>query len=155
MSIADQWLRRYGENHEHAVNRALHCLSIPLIIVAVVGLLWSAPVPEAFSQSSPALNWGMLFLMASVVYYFVLSFALAIGMLPFVTLIAIAVVWLDGLTTPLWIISAAAFAVAGAGQIIGHAFERRSVSLFTDLNLVMIGPLWLLAALYQRLRIPY
>jgi len=155
LSIAEQWLSRYGDHHQHAVNRALHCVSIPLIIVAVVGLLWSAPVPSEFSESSPALNWGVLFLMASVVYYFILSFALAVGMLPFVALIASAVVWLDGLPPPLWMISATALTVAGAGQIIGHAFERRSVSLFTDLNLVIIGPLWLLAAVYQRLRIPY
>jgi uncharacterized membrane protein YGL010W len=155
MSNADAWLQRYERDHTHAVNRVLHWLCIPIIVLGVVGMLWSLPVPGVFRESSPVLNWGTFFLMAAVVYYFILSITLAFGLLPFVTLIAVAVAWLDRLDTPLWLISATAFAAAGAGQLIGHAFERRTVSLFSDLNFVMIGPLWMVASIFQRLRIPY
>lgn len=155
MNPADHWLQRYAEHHTHRVNRILHVLCIPLLLAAVVGALWSLPVPARFSESSPALNWGTLFLMAVIVYYFILSVTLALGMLPFILLIAALVSWLDSLATPLWLISAVTLAVAGSGQMIGHAFERARVSLIADLNLVAIGPLWLLAGAYQRLRIPY
>jgi uncharacterized membrane protein YGL010W len=155
MSNADPWLERYERDHTHTINRVLHWMCVPVIVVGIVGLLWSVPVPSVLRDASPVLNWGTFFLMAAVVYYFILSITLAIGMLPFVVLIAAAVSWLDRLDTPLWLISATVFAVAGAGQLIGHAFERRSVSLFSDLNFVMIGPLWIIASIYQRLRIPY
>jgi uncharacterized membrane protein YGL010W len=155
MSNADLWLDRYDRDHTHAVNRLLHWLCIPLIIVGAVGLLWSVPVPALFSEASPVLNWGVFFLMASVVYYFIISITLAIGMLPFVVLVAVSVAWLDRFDTPLWLISSAAFCFAGVGQVFGHAFEQRSVPVFRDPNFLMIGPLWLLASVYQRLRIPY
>lgn len=155
MSNAYPWLERYERDHTHAVNRALHWMFIPVVVVSVVGLLWSVPVPAVLRDASPILNWGTFFLMAAVVYYFILSIALALGLLPFVMFVAVTVGWLDNLPTPLWLVSTAAFAVAGAGLLVGHAFERRRVSLFSDLNFLMIGPLWILASIYQRLRIPY
>lgn len=155
MSNADPWLDRYERDHTHTVNRVLHWMCIPVVIASIVGMLWSLPVPRVFSDASPVLNWGMFFLMAAVVYYFILSITLAVALLPFVLLVAAGVGWLDRLDTPLWLISAAAFAVAGTGQLIGHAFERKTVSLFSDLNFVIIGPLWIAASVYQRLRIPY
>jgi uncharacterized membrane protein YGL010W len=40
------WLRQYAESHQHPVNRALHTLGIPMIVVslvlAVMGLAWPA-----------------------------------------------------------------------------------------------------------------
>src|SRR5690606_29157685 len=128
MSTLDHWLNRYDRDHTHVVNRSLHWMCIPVIVVAVVGLLWAVPVPAVFSDFSPALNWGTVFLMASVVYYFIISIALAVGLLPFVMLVGLLVLWLDGLETPLWMLSAAALGISGGGQLIGHAFERRFVS---------------------------
>src|SRR5690606_28671985 len=112
-------------------------------------------VPVALAAVSPVLNWGTFFLMAAVVYYFILSMALAVGLLPFIVLVAGVVYRLDHLAAPLWLVSAATFAAAATGLLIGHAFEHRRVSLFSDLNFLMIGPLWIVASIYQRLRIPY
>ena len=40
------WVRQYAESHQHPVNRALHTLGIPMIVVslvlAVMGLAWPA-----------------------------------------------------------------------------------------------------------------
>ncbi|WP_428100284.1 DUF962 domain-containing protein [Candidatus Rariloculus sp.] len=155
MSAADKWLDEYGRNHGHAANKALHWVCVPLIVASLIGLLWSLPVPETFRQSSPVLNWGTLFIMASVVYYFILSLSLAFGILPFLVLVVVIVSRLDGLETPLWLISGVVFALAWAGQFIGHRIEGKPPSFFQDLQYLMIGPLWLLAAVYRRLRIPY
>lgn len=97
MKTPDEWFAEYGESHQHPVNKTLHWVCVPLIVLSLVGLMWSLPVPEAFREISPALNWGTTFLMAATVYYFILSFSLAIGMLPFVVLVAVAVGWLDTL----------------------------------------------------------
>lgn len=154
MSAADEWLERYARDHDHPLDRLLHGFSIPLVVVGAVGLLWSVPVPAAFAASG-IVNWGTIFLMAAVVYYFIVSITLALGMLPFVVLVAVAVGRLNGLATPLWVMSAAALGVAAAGQLLGHMLERKPASVLRDLNFVMIGPLWLLAGLYRRLHIPY
>ena len=155
VSPAEQWLNEYGKSHANASNKALHWISVPLIVISVIGLLWSLPVPDSFSRSSLALNWGTLFLMAAVVYYFILSISLAFGILPFIVFVVVTVSWLDRLATPLWAISGATFALAWIGQFVGHRIEGRPPSFFKDLQYLMIGPLWLLAAVYRRFRIPY
>ncbi|MGH8496511.1 MAG: DUF962 domain-containing protein [Gammaproteobacteria bacterium] len=155
MRTAEQWLDEYGESHRNATNKLLHWVCVPLIVLSLVGLLWSIPVPQAFEDISPALNWATAFLMAAVVYYFVLSTSLAIGMVPVLAAIVLIVIWLDSLEPPLWLISAAIFAAAWVGQFIGHAIEGKRPSFFKDIQFLMIGPAWLLSALYRRLGISY
>ena len=155
MSPAHQWLERYGESHNHRINKLFHWVCVPLIVISLIGLLWSIPIPSAFRETSPALNWGTIFLMATVVYYFIMSISLAFGILPFVAMVVAAVIWLDTFSVPLPIVSALIFAIAWAGQFIGHWVEGKKPSFFEDLQFLMIGPLWLLAALYRKLGIPY
>ena len=101
------------------------------------------------------MNWGTLFMMASVVYYFIMSPRLAVGMLGVIALFAAILVWLDGLRTPLWLICVAVFALAWVGQFLGHAVEGKRPSFFKDLQFLMIGPMWLLSFVYRRLGIRY
>jgi len=62
---------------------------------------------------------------------------------------------LSALPVPLWLSSLAIFVVAWIGQFIGHAIEGRRPSFFKDLQFLLIGPLWLLAAAYRRLSLTY
>lgn len=155
LKTPDQWFDEYGASHQNPVNKLLHWICVPLIVISLVGLLWSIPVPQAFTDISPALNWGTAFVMAATVYYFILSFSLALGMLPFVIVVVLAVGWMDRLDWPLWSLSGAIFVVAWAGQFVGHALEGRRPSFFKDLQFLMIGPVWLLGSVYRRLGIPY
>ena len=155
MNNADTWLDNYAVSHQNPVNKAIHWVCVPVIVVSLVGLLWSIPVPEAFRQISPALNWGTTFLLAAVVYYFIMSIPLALGMLPVVLAITLAVAWLDSLDASLLLLSIVLFVAAWIGQFIGHQIEGKKPSFFEDLQYLMIGPLWILAAVYRRLGIPY
>jgi len=128
---------------------------VPLIAMSVVGILWDLPVPEAFVRISPAMNWGMLFLMAAIVYYFVLSPRLALGMVPVTAAFALCLTWMDRFETPLWQLCTAIFVLAWIGQFIGHAVEGKRPSFFKDLQFLMIGPLWLLSFVYRRLGIRF
>jgi len=101
------------------------------------------------------MNWGMLFLMASIVYYFILSPRLALGMLVVTAAFVLCLLWLERLDTPLWQTCAATFVLAWIGQFIGHAVEGERPSFFKDLQFLMIGPLWLLSFVYRRLGIPF
>jgi uncharacterized membrane protein YGL010W len=80
-----------------------------------------------------------------------LAFGAAIA---FIVLFAILAV-LAELPWPLWTTSAVIFVAAWVGQFIGHAIEGKRPSFFKDIQFLLIGPLWLLAALYRRLGISY
>jgi uncharacterized membrane protein YGL010W len=153
-SVSD-WLGEYGVSHQNPVNKLLHWICVPPIVLAVMGLLWSAPVPAQFAGVSPWLNWATFAAAAALVYYLVLSPALAVGVL----IAFIVLLWitqrLAQLPWPLWVTSGVIFVVAWIGQFVGHAVEGKRPSFFKDLQFLLIGPLWLLAAVYRRFSVPY
>lgn len=149
------WLDEYGESHQDPTNKAVHWVCVPLIALSLIGMLWALPVPAGFLNISPVLNWGVLFMMASVVYYFLLSPRLAVGMVGVMAVFTVALYWLDGLQTPLWMLCAGIFVLAWIGQFIGHLVEGKRPSFFQDLQFLMIGPMWLLSFVYQRLGVRY
>ena len=155
MRSIHQWLDEYGESHQDPVNKRIHWICVPVIVLSVIGLLWSLPVPAAFRDVSPALNWAVLLAMAAVVYYFVLSLPLGLGAGAALALLLMAAAGLDRLETPLWAISLALFILAWIGQFIGHHIEGRKPSFFKDLQFLLIGPLWLLAAAYRAAGLRY
>jgi uncharacterized membrane protein YGL010W len=155
LTTVQDWLDEYGESHTNAANEVIHWICVPLIALSVIGMFWSLPVPEAFVRISPAMNWGTLFMMASVVYYFILSPSLAIGMVAVILMFVAALLWLDSFATPLWLICIAIFVLAWIGQLIGHAIDGKRPSFFKDLQFLMIGPMWLLAFVYRRFGIRY
>ena len=153
-SVSD-WLAEYGTSHQHPTNKLLHWICVPAIVLAVMGLLWATPVPAALASVSPWLNWAVLVAAAASVYYLVLSPSLAAGIaLAFAGLLLLTQA-LARLPWPLWQTSLAIFVVAWIGQFIGHLVEGRRPSFFKDLQFLLIGPLWLLAAAYRRLSLRY
>ena len=155
MRTVSEWLGEYGQSHQNPTNKLLHWLCVPPIVLSVMGLLWSLPVPAAFAGVSPWLNWATLASAATVVYYFALSPALAAGAaLAFLVLLAVTHS-LAQLSWPLWATSLAIFVAAWIGQFVGHALEGKRPSFFKDLQFLLIGPLWLLAAAYRRFGLAY
>jgi uncharacterized membrane protein YGL010W len=153
-SVAD-WFIEYGESHANPTNKLLHWVCVPLIVLAVMGLLWSIPVPSAFTALSPWLNWATLTALVAVVYYAAMSPGLALGVaLSYVLMFAVLNA-LASLPWPLWVTSLAIFVIAWIGQFVGHAVEGKRPSFFKDLQFLMIGPLWLMASLYRRLGVSY
>ncbi len=154
MSETDDWLKRYEDSHTELEYPVLYWAAVPMVVLGTVGLLWTLPVPEAFYQISPLLNWGSTFLMAAVVYYFIISVSLAIGMLPFVLGVAACQVWLSTSEfTPLRV--ATGLLVASIiGLWLGRRRQWSPGPVLQDLQLMMIGPVWLLSVLYRRIGIP-
>ena len=153
MRTAEQWLAEYGDSHRHPVNKLLHWICVPAIVLAVAGLLWSIPVPAAFAALSPWVNFGTLAGALAILWYLRLSPPLAAGItVAFVVMFA-AVAALDSLPWPLWRSCGAIFVVAWIGQFIGHAVEGRRPSFFKDLQFLLVGPMWLVSFLYRRLHL--
>jgi uncharacterized membrane protein YGL010W len=155
MRTVDEWLSAYGESHQNRANKTLHWICVPIIVISLIGLLWSLPVPGAFVQVSPLLNWGTVVLLAGVIYYLSMSWSLGLGMMLFVAGVTLSVLWLEQLPWPLWIVCVALFVAAWIGQFIGHHYEGKRPSFFKDVQFLMIGPLWLMSFIYRKLRIPY
>jgi uncharacterized membrane protein YGL010W len=155
MRTVTAWLGEYAESHQNPTNKLLHWICVPPIVLAVMGLLWAAPVPREFSAVSVWLNWATLAAAAALIYYLLLSPPLALGLLlAFAALLAI-IRLLAELPWPLWLSSLVIFVIAWIGQFVGHALEGKRPSFFKDLQFLLIGPLWLLASAYRRLSIPY
>lgn len=155
MRPVQEWLDEYGESHVNAINKTLHWICVPLIVLSLIGALWSLPVPAAFVEISPVMNWGVLFVLASIVYYFIMSVPLALGMLLLMLPAMVLLNWAASLQVPLWLTSLVVFVLAWIGQFIGHIYEGKRPSFLKDLQFLMIGPIWLLGFVYRRLGIRY
>ncbi|MDX1561928.1 MAG: hypothetical protein R3305_03335 [Gammaproteobacteria bacterium] len=153
--IADDWADRYGALRHHGPGHVSAWLGTPLAIASLVGMLWSAPLPDALSNASPAVNWGTLFLMATFVYYCILSISLALGALPVLILLAIPSAWLDRAGLPLWPLASALFATAFAWQLVETRVATGRARPIENLQYLMLGPIWLLRALYRRFGLAY
>ena len=155
MSDTDKWLRNYGENHRNVAHPAVYWLAVAALVLATVGMLWSLPVPDEFMKISPALNWGSAFLMVSVVYYFIISVSLAIGMLPVVFGISSLAVWLERSPFEAALVSLILFSLSIAGLFLGRRADGGAMAVFEDIQMMMIAPVWLMSRLYKRLGIPF
>ena len=155
MTETDGWLARYEKTHSDITYPALYWAAVPIVVLGTVGILWTLPIPDEFFEISPLLNWGTTFLMATAVYYFIISVSLAIGMLPFIVGVAGVQMWLaQSAFSPLRV--SLGLLLAGIiGLWMGHRNQRSLRPLIHDLQMMMIGPAWLLSALYRRLGIPF
>jgi uncharacterized membrane protein YGL010W len=155
MRSAAEWLNEYGESHRNPTNKLLHWICVPVIVWCVVGLLWSIPLPGPIRSQFPAFNWAALALGAALIYYAWLSIPLALGALPLLALMLWSVGSLARATSvPVWAICDALFVLAWIGQFIGHAIEGKRPSFFKDVQFLLVGPLWLIAAVYRRFGVP-
>ncbi len=152
MTDIDNWLIRYGEAHDSLRNPIVYWAAMPMFVVGLSGVLWTLPIPAEFHQISPLLNWGSTFLMVTAIYYFIISLSLAIGLLPFLLGLAAIHLWLANSGLPPMAISVGLVAAGLAGLALGRGNEPRAI--IQDLQLVMIGPAWLLSVIYKRFGIP-
>jgi uncharacterized membrane protein YGL010W len=148
-------LDEYAASHAHRGNKVIHWVCVPMIAWCVVALLWSLPFPATVRVAAP-LNWAIIALLLAQFYYFRLSLRLGAGLL----LCNLAMLWLTARLAadapwPLWRMALAVFVLAWIGQFIGHFIEGKRPSFFKDLQFLLIGPAWLLAAVYRKVGLAY
>ncbi len=138
----DRLLAYYSESHLHPLNEAIHCICVPAIVFALLGMVWSLH-PWA----------AVLVSLASLAYYLWLSRPFALGML----LMSLAMLWGLSAIPPeqLFVLALAVFVLGWIGQFVGHKIEGKKPSFFDDLRYLLIGPLFVLAVLYRRLGVVY
>ncbi len=155
----DHLLEEYGESHQNPVNKTIHWICVPLILLSILGMIWSIPVPDAMNRISSGpvpVNWTTLFILFAMIYYFRLSFSLALGMILVVALLStIGYLVATLVPLPLWATCLIIFIIAWIGQFRGHHIEGKKPSFLKDLQFLLIGPIWLLSFIYKRFGIPY
>jgi uncharacterized membrane protein YGL010W len=152
MGETENWLARYEESHSDLRNPFVYWAAVPMLVLGTVGLLWSLPIPAEFFEISPLLNWGSAFLMVAAIYYFIISLSLAIGLLPFLVGLAAIQVWLLNSAWPANAVSVGLVVAGLTGLLLGRGGQPRAV--FQDVQMMMIGPAWLLSLIYRRFGIP-
>ena len=152
MKPIQQWLLEYGESHQNQTNKIIHWLCVPAIFFSIVGLLYAIKLPFVFY--SHQLNVAFVVTFIVLVYYFLLSKTLAVGMFLF-TLFCL---WLCHFVEQiaiikLWQFCVIVFTLAWVGQFYGHKVEGKKPSFLKDLQFLMIGPAWLMGFIYARVGI--
>jgi uncharacterized membrane protein YGL010W len=125
----------YAAGHRNRRNELIHCICVPAIVFAVLGLF-----------SAIGFGVALLAIVAALLYYRRLSDAAAADMA--LVLLGMLAVWAIIMPHHHRVIYAAViFVAAWIGQFIGHAYEGAKPSFFEDLQYLMIGPLCVIAVL--------
>lgn len=149
-------LAEYGSSHQNKTNKLIHWICVPLIFWSIVALIYSIPsnwLVNVLGDHWYA-NWAVVSLIAVIVYYFRLSWTLAVGMCLFAFFCLSVSNWLqkEGWSLPL--VAIGVFIIAWIGQFYGHHVEGKKPSFLKDLQFLLIGPAWLMSFIYKRLGIP-
>lgn len=138
MKSLQEWLDNYGNDHQNRSNQIIHKICVPLIFFSVVGFLQLIPF-NIFS-----IGLGDIIIAAAMVWYIFLglkAFAIMFVQLTVCRLIAIAMTLYLGTSMTAWMLLGI-FVVAWVGQFYGHHLEGKRPSFLTDLQYLLIGPLW-------------
>ncbi len=145
MKKFEDWMNEYALSHKDPTNIFLHKICVPLILFSVIGFLWSI-------QSLGSFNWAIIFIILCMIFYLRLNFKIAIGMLIQMSLMALACSFIEP-TQKLPQVCLLVFILSWIGQFYGHKIEGKKPSFFQDLTFLLIGPLWVMRFLYQKIGI--
>ena len=150
MNETNKWLIDYGNSHQNVRYPLIFWSAVILFPISLVGTLWSIEMPVVFYISvSPAINWGLMFLLATIIYYFIISIAVAIGMIPFIVCVIAFFLWLENMDYPIISISIGINIMSIYGLYRGRGKNTGLKSLWQDIQMIIIGPLWMLSRLYK------
>jgi uncharacterized membrane protein YGL010W len=134
----ESWLDEYAKDHLNPQNKLIHKICVPLIFFTMAGALHVIPI----TYNGFSLGDGIV---ALVILSYVRWGVKPLALMFMQWLIAIAIT--VGIQTvageyTIWILLAV-FAEAWIGQFIGHGIEGKRPSFLTDLQYLLIGPLWI------------
>ena len=152
MRTIDTWLMLYGESHQNKVNKNIHRICVPLIMLSLLGLLNLVAVPSLLENYN--FNFSKIIILLSLAYYFYLSrifcFLMTLLIIPMYLIVEITYVSLSFKSN--FILWLSIFIVSWIGQFIGHKIEGKKPSFLQDLSFLLIGPLWVIAPIFKKYR---
>jgi uncharacterized membrane protein YGL010W len=144
------WLDSYSGDHQHPTNQVLHWICVPLIVWSAIAMLWTAPVPASLLRPGA---WAVFAIVLAFTWYWKHSHRLGAALLIVLGLFALSCFALFQQLGAMHLLQLGigVFVLAWIGQFIGHLFEGRRPSFFTDLAYLLVGPAWLMDKLLRRL----
>lgn len=142
MKTLQQQLGQYGLYHRSKRNVLTHFFGIPLIVFALLCLL----ARIQFSVGGIGVDGACIAVVASVVYYLMLSVSLGLIMAVAFGLLALAAQPIAAMELIPWLsIGVGVFVLGWVIQFIGHYFEGKKPAFVDDLTGLIIGPLFVVA----------
>jgi uncharacterized membrane protein YGL010W len=140
--MAEQYFASYQDYHQDRRNKICHYLGIPLIVYAVLSLLYQIPPIRA---AGLPIDWALLFYAGAVLFYLTLDLRLAVAMA-----VLTAPLYALAAHTPWWA-GLSAFVVGWIVQFVGHHYEGKKPAFLTNGIHLLIGPLWIVSHLLEKL----
>lgn len=145
----DSWLSEYSSAHQNSFNIAIHKVAVPLILVSTTGL--STYLGKGFLPEVKLLSGGNLLILAMMIWYAFIDRRLPRVMAPLLFLAAAITTYLDrsygSLLGPLNLVI---FVLSWVAQFIGHQKEGNNPSFFSQVQFLLIGPVWIMVTLRRR-----
>ena len=157
MSQIDIYLQQYGESHQNATNKLIHWFCVPAIMFSLFGMLYAIPFPGGRGLFT---NWAAVTMAITLIYYLRLSFTMFLGFIFIggLMILGVDVIFeyvVDFDPKKLAYISMSIFVIAWIGQFIGHKIEGKKPSFLDDVKFLLVGPLWLLHFIYNKIGVGY
>lgn len=144
---AERWFAAYSADHQHPLNQQLHTICVPAIVWSLTALLYAIPTGTGIDG---LVSW--VFGAAALVFWWLqMPRGVAIAVTVFMALVYGLTIWLQATwgSGGLVLAGTLVFVVAWIGQFVGHHYEGKRPSFFTDLVYLLIGPPWVLVKLYR------
>ncbi|MET3112545.1 putative membrane protein YGL010W [Pedobacter sp. CG_S7] len=160
-SKVDILFDKYAESHQNSTNEMIHWICVPLIVFSILGLAWSIPFPylSFLGKYNGYVNWASFLLAFSIYYYYKLSPVMSYLMLLIVFAMSILVVQLEKVEMAggpaVWVVCGIIFVLSWIGQIVGHKIEGKKPSFLDDVKFLLIGPIWLLHFICNKIGLRY
>ncbi len=119
----------YAAYHSDPRNRLCHAFGIPLIILGLLGL-------TALVRIGP-IDLAVVLALLTLIYYATIDVRGA-----FISLLIFAALYALGTKLP-WTISAGAFVLGWAFQLVGHRLEGTKPKFLENLIYLLVGPLYI------------
>ncbi|GAB58752.1 Mpo1 family 2-hydroxy fatty acid dioxygenase [Rheinheimera nanhaiensis] len=144
MKNLTEHLSQYAKYHRDERNILTHYAGIPLIVIALFGLLWW----PLFTLGGVAITPALILFVASALFYFRLDVRFGLIMLLFSGSCFAIAGYLATQPTAVWLGSGVALFVVGwVLQFIGHYYEGKKPAFVDDLIGLFVGPLFIIAEL--------
>jgi len=135
----DYLVGHYALKHRDPRNELIHCICVPAILFAALGLLYAIST-----------GFALLGIAAAMLYYLRLGARTATQM--GVVLIVMLLAWMFVLPSHHVVAFALGIFILGwIGQFIGHGYEGAKPSFTEDVQYLLVGPVFVLDVLGRRL----
>jgi len=156
MKTIHDWLEAYGESHQNKINKKIHWICVPLIMLSLLGILSLVKFSSPIGNFCINISYILIFL--AIIFYIRLSISITIGMV-FISALNLYIIYQLELLffskTNIFLFYLIIFVIAWIGQFIGHKIEGKKPSFFEDVKFLLIGPAWLLSFIYKKIGIKY